>query len=232
MTPFLIFLILALAIALGVTLDQLAMRRRESFVRDTPLPPGLLDRMRARYPELSLKDRQLVARGLRKYFIACARARGQPVAMPSRVVGDLWQLFSEDRTRYKSWSRKATGRVLDVTAPVFLAGDHASNAALRRCWWHACREENLDPRRPTRLPLLFALDTKLRIAGGLYYFVDEQGRRAKFARAGDADPGAWTFERERSWTAADFRDTSFDGGTDGLGDSAGGDGGDGGGGGD
>jgi hypothetical protein len=47
------------------------------------------------------------------------------------------------------------------------------------------------------------------------------------------DGGEWSFERERSWTPDDLRDTAWDGGTDGFGDGGGGDGGgDGGGGGD
>ena len=50
-----------------------------------------------------------------------------------------------------------------------LGSDGAANDGLRRAWFFACREEAIDPRRPTRLPLLFALDAKLGIPGGLVY---------------------------------------------------------------
>jgi hypothetical protein len=230
---FLVFLVLLLVFALGIALDQLIKRKREAFIRETLLPPGLLDRLSPLHPSLSLKDRQLVARGLRKFFITAVRARGQPVAMPSRVVGDLWRLFSDDRERYRHYSRKATGRVLPWTPAAGFSDDATRNAALRRCWWQACKEENLDPRQPTRMPLLFALDAKLKIAGGFYYFVNDHVRQRKFTERDDDDGSGWTWERERSWTSDDFQDTSYDGGTDGFGDSGGGDGGgDGGGGGD
>ena len=50
-----------------------------------------------------------------------------------------------------------------------LGSDGAANDGLRRAWFFACRDEAIDPRRPTRLPLLFALDAKLGIPGGIVY---------------------------------------------------------------
>ncbi|KQW37870.1 hypothetical protein [Rhizobacter sp. Root404] len=41
----------------------------------------------------------------------------------------------------------------------------------RACYW-ACRAEGIDPRKPSRLPLLFALDATLGIAGGYVYALD------------------------------------------------------------
>jgi hypothetical protein len=43
---------------------------------------------------------------------------------------------------------------------------------LRRAWYWACRAEGIDPRKPSRLPLLFALDATLGIAGGYVYALD------------------------------------------------------------
>lgn len=37
---------------------------------------------------------------------------------------------------------------------------------------YACKEENINPLNATRLPLLFALDSKLNIANGFYYELD------------------------------------------------------------
>ena len=54
----------------------------------------------------------------------------------------------------------------------FLSPSLLNNSGLRRCWWQACREEHIDPRKPTRLPLLFALDARLGIAGGFTYIAD------------------------------------------------------------
>ncbi|NEV03168.1 hypothetical protein FNJ47_48135, partial [Bradyrhizobium sp. UFLA 03-164] len=40
-----------------------------------------------------------------------------------------------------------------------------------------CKYENIDPVRPTRLPLLFALDAKLNLANGFIYHTDCEALR-------------------------------------------------------
>jgi len=54
--------ILAIALALVYALWQKA--KRQAFIRETPLLPGLLDSLILPFPELALKDWQLIARGL------------------------------------------------------------------------------------------------------------------------------------------------------------------------
>ena len=53
-----------------------------------------------------------------------------------------------------------------------LGRDPKRNSGLRRAWFWACKEESIDPRNPSRLPLLFALDKKFAIAGGYSYVPD------------------------------------------------------------
>jgi hypothetical protein len=102
---------------------------------------------------------------------------------------------------------------------VVLGSAKISNAGLRRCWWHTCREEHIDPRKPTRLPLLFALDAKLGIPGGFRYVPDCGIPRREGT---DAVSGAVVY------CAGEFSSPDFDGGTDGLDDAASAEGGDGG----
>lgn len=98
-----------------------------------------------------------------------------------------------------------------------LSADKQNNTGLRRVWWHACVEENINPRAPTRLPLLFALDEKLE--NGFRYKTDCNGLKPedekKDEKGGDSSGG--------SYCGGDFSDSSFDGSTDGMGDSGGGD---------
>lgn len=234
MTLFMLVLVAVLSIALLAMHGLWRYSVRAAFIRETLLPPGLLDTLSVSFPALSLKDRQLVARGLRKFFLAQLKAGRRPVAMPSRVVGALWTAFAR-RAEYETYCRQALGRLLPAGVPVALSSDGEANAGLRRCWWNACREENLDPSAPTRVPLLFALDAKLKIEQGHNYFADDAARLRKIqpesgsVGGGNGDGGMeWSYERERSWTPDDLRDSAWDGGTDGFGDG----GGDGGGGGD
>ncbi|MGB8543735.1 MAG: hypothetical protein WCD32_00250, partial [Azonexus sp.] len=43
---------------------------------------------------------------------------------------------------------------------------------IKRAWRLACAREGIDPRRPQRLPRLFAMDAALLISGGFIYQLD------------------------------------------------------------
>lgn len=200
----------------------LASQRLE-YIRTFELPRGLFDRLRKRRPALTQKDCQLVAQGLRQFFLAYAMSGRRFVSMPSQAVDDLWHEFILYTKSYQAFCRKAFGRFLHHTPAVVLSKDYQGNSGLRRCWWHACRIENINPRQPSRLPLLFALDAKLGIEDGFRYVPDCQSIRRQGT---DGQSGT-------VYCGGDFSSSSFDGGIEGFGDSnSGGDafgGGDGGG---
>lgn len=189
--------------------------RREAFIRNAVLPKGLFERLRKHHPDLSLKDCQLVANGLRQFFLTHLKSGRQHVAMPSQVVDDLWHEFILYTKNYGAFCTSAFGRFMHHTSAVVLKNSDQSdskqnNGGLRRCWWYACREEHINPRAATRRPLLFAIDAKLGIAGGFKYAADCGAIRRDGGAAGSASP----------YCGGDFSDPSFDGGTDGLGGSA------------
>ncbi len=188
---------------------------RERYIRQFALPRGLYERLRKRRPELELKDCALVARGLRQFFLAYLNSGCRFVAMPSQAVDDLWHEFILYTRAYEAFCGKAFGGFLHHTPAVVLSEDKRNNEGLRRVWWQCCKEENIDPRSPLRLPLLFAIDAKLGIADGFIYKPDCKALQG--SEAGTAHCGA------------DFSDSSIDGGTDGFADGGADGGGDGGG---
>ena len=184
--------------------------RRMELIRTYSFPRGLLARLSEKYPNLTLKEAQLVSRGLRQFFICNLMAKGNFVSMPSKVVDELWHEFILFTKQYDEFCRHAFGQFLHHTPAVVLSSQTVANAGLRRAWWFACKEESINPRLPTRVPLLFALDSKLAIPGGFRYvpdcsqFKDNKGDRGSSAAN----------------CATDFHSRSYDGGTDGFGDSA------------
>ncbi len=212
-----LFFILFLASAAVALVLWTRWRRlaRAQFIRAYEFPPGLLDRLADRRPGLADRDRYLVLRALRKFFLAYLNGGLRPVSMPCQVVDDLWHEFILYTRHYEAFCKQAFGRFLHHTPAVVLGPDRLTNAGLRRVWWHACKEEDIDPRQPQRLPLLFAIDAKLGIADGFRYVLD-----CKALRQG-GDGGAYC--------GGDFSSSGPDGGTEGFGDSGDG-GGDGGGG--
>ena len=154
----------------ALTAWELSLRRQ--FVREAPLPRFLGAKLREHYPQLSLRDTELVLHGLRQFFIAHLRSNRAFVAMPSKVVDAAWHEFILHTRGYQQWCDAAFGKLLHHTPAEVLGRDPKRNSGLRRAWFWACKEESIDPRNPSRLPLLFALDKKFAIAGGYSYVPD------------------------------------------------------------
>ncbi len=187
---------------------------RAEFIRSYTFPHGLFDKVRVRRPQLDPKQLQLVAHALRQFFLAHLRSGGRYVSMPSQVADDLWHEFILYTRHYDAFCRRAFGGFLHHTPAVALSHERHQrqhNIGLRRVWWYTCKEENINPRAPTRLPLLFALDAKLGIADGFVYKPDcrKEGRADSAGCSGSA-----------THCGGDFSNSSFDGSTEGLGDFA------------
>jgi hypothetical protein len=186
--PVLTIVSLLLAVALFVFWRRNMRLARERFIRDYAFPKGLLDRLAKRRPELALKDRALVTRGLRQFFLAYHLSGRRFVSMPSQVVDDLWHEFILYTKGYDAFCRQAFGRFLHHTPAVVFGAEQQNNEGLRRCWYWCCREENINPQQPSRMPLLFALDTKLGIVDGFVYTPDCKALTS--AQSGTAHCGA------------------------------------------
>jgi hypothetical protein len=179
--------------------------KRAEYIQNFQWPAGLLQKLEAQHAHFSRKESALVGNGLRQFFMAYLKCGQQHVAMPSQVADDLWHEFILYTRAYEDFCAKAFGGFLHHTPAVVLSPEaKRSNEGLRRVWWQCCKIENIDTISPTRLPLLFALDSKLKIPNGYVYAPDCRDLR----RNGDAG----------SQCGGDFSDSSTDGGTDGFGD--------------
>jgi hypothetical protein len=127
------------------------------------------------------------------------------VSMPSQVADDLWHEFILYTREYDAFCRRAFGGFLHHAPAVVLSEHRKSNEGLRRVWWYCCKYENIDPVNPTRLPLLFALDSKFNIANGFVYHPDCEELRKNGSGA--------------AYCGGDFADSSVDGSTSGFGDA-------------
>lgn len=215
--------IIVLVLVVAWLLQKWQEARREKFIRGYMFPDGLLAKLGKQRQSIGRKEQQLVARALRQFFLAHLKSGRKFVSMPSQVVDDLWHEFILYTRNYETFCKGAFGQFLHHTPAVVLSAGKQNNTGLRRVWWHACLEENINPRAPTRLPLLFALDEKLKIENGFLYKTDCKGLATQDGKKDDkGDSGT-------PYCGGDFSDSSFDGSTDGMGDSGGDGGGDGGG---
>jgi hypothetical protein len=221
-----IFFIMAAVI---VALFNSARRYKQiEFIKNYSLPKGLYEKLKEKYPQIGPKEFQLVAKALEQYFLAYLQSDKKFVAMPSQAVDELWHEFILYTREYNLFCKKAFGAFMHHTPAVVLqasrkASSKSDNEGLRRVWWYCCKEESIDPRNATRMPLLFAIDKKLGIANGYHYKLDCKNQLRKdndaSSSSGCGSGGS------SSHCTSDFSDSSIDGGTDGFGDSDGGSGG-------
>lgn len=236
----LVIITLILSITLLVVWLRWRQAVRADYIRTYVFPRGVVANLQFKRPELSLKDCQLVARALRQFFLAHLKSGGKLVAMPSLIAADLWHELTLCTPDYEAFSKAAFGRFMHHAPAVALGTDMQNNAGLRRTWRYTCIDENIDPRNPVRLPLLFALDAKLNIPNGYRYApkrVSPYPNSNSDAFVGsDRGSGGCGVDGGTIYYGEDFSSTSFDGCTDGLDDSSSGEscgdggGGDGGGG--
>jgi hypothetical protein len=204
---FLVVLVFVAFAFLAIWLPLRAARRAE-YIRTFLLPKGLYEKLQKIHPQLTTKDCELVGKGLRQFFLAYLKSGKQYVSMPSQVVDDLWHEFILYTRNYEQFCQSAFGRFLHHTPAAAIGGTKVANSGLRRCWTFACREELINPKVPSRLPLLFALDTKLAIVGGFAYATDCAGIRTQASLSGN-NAGV-------VYCGGDFSNASFDGGTEGF----------------
>ena len=181
---------------------------RERFVSEAALPQFLKRKLRDTYPHLVQNDAELVEQGLRQFFLACLRSKRQFVAMPSRAVDVLWHEFILHTRAYQDWCQQGLGFFLHHTPAETLGRRAKHNDGLRRAWYWACQQERIDPRAPSHLPLLFALDAELNIANGFFYLPDCRDIARKNQAGGNGGS---------TYCGTDFADANYDGSCDDFG---------------
>jgi len=198
------------------------LSQRRNFIRHYRFPPGLLQKLQGPHPQIQAKDYALVAQALRQFFLAYLLSNKQPVAMPSRIADDLWHEFILYTKQYAEFCRLAFGEFFHHTPAAAMGAAKDSNTGLRRIWWHVCKEENIAPRKPLRMPLLFALDGKLNIKHGHRYTLASMGILAAQPLASSGEGSSSTSASGCGGSANSvsiFSDESVDGDTSGFGDS-------------
>lgn len=132
--PFILPAVLGLVLLAMLWRRQKALTalRREAYIRSFTLPPRLFEPLRAQHPHLDLKHCQLVAQGLRQFFMAYLKSGQRYVSMPSQVVDDLWHEFILHTRDYQEFCDKAFGQFLHHT-PAAVLGQGAEKKVTSVC---------------------------------------------------------------------------------------------------
>jgi hypothetical protein len=93
----------------------------------------------------------------------------ETVGMPSKVVDAMWHEFILDTRKYSAFCKMAFGGYFHHLPASKTENGTAIENSIRRTLIFALQDENLNPAKPSRLPLLFTIDETLNIPDGNTY---------------------------------------------------------------
>lgn len=148
--------------------------RQLKYIGQYHFHKGIRQKLAQKHPQLTEQQLDMVFQGLRDYFRICHRARNRMVSMPSQVIDDAWHEFILSTRIYEKFCAKALGRFLHHTPAEAMPTPTPTLAkeGIKRSWRLACALEQINPKKPVRLPLIFAMDSLLNIDNGFTYQLD------------------------------------------------------------
>ncbi len=152
---------------------KLRKTRQLGYIERYQCHSGIFKKFADKHTQLSSEEINIVAKALRDYFYICNLAgRRRMVSMPSQAVDDMWHEFILFTREYKLFCEKGLGRFIHHTPAEAMPNPHLPQRGIKRAWRLACAKEGINPKKPNRLPLLFAIDSRLEIGNGFVYDID------------------------------------------------------------
>ncbi len=157
--------------------SKIRVPRRLEFIKRYQFGTSLKKKIAEQYPILSSSEMDLVLNALKQFFIVAHLAKGRRIGMPSLIVDAAWHHFILHTIDYHNFCGKAFGKLLNHTPNSSIENPEDIAIELKRTWLIACEIENVNPKYPIRIPLLFGIDSKLKIENGNYYELIENELR-------------------------------------------------------
>lgn len=143
--------------------------KRQNLIDTFTFPKTITEKIIEKYPHLSEKEANQVIDGLREYFHLCNIAGRKMVSMPSQAVDVAWHEFILFTRKYEHFCNRALGRFLHHTPAEAMRSPTTAQAGIKTAWKISCFREGIQPKSAHKLPLIFAIDAKLKIPDGFKY---------------------------------------------------------------
>ena len=147
--------------------------QRLVFIENYSFSSVLIKRVHKQYPDLTQDEMRQVVKAMKDYFYICSQAKGKMVAMPSKIVDVFWHEFLLFTRAYQTFCTQGFGKFLHHTPTEAMTKQTLAPIGLKRAWRMACNKENINPKKPAKLPLLFHIDSSLGIKDGFIYTLND-----------------------------------------------------------
>jgi hypothetical protein len=167
-----------LFLLLGFLVFRLQQKKQQHHLKKYRFHHSITLKLHTRYPHLEPHQINLIFTALRDYFWICQKAKKKYISMPSQAVDEAWHEFILSTRSYTAFCTKTFGYFLHHNPAETMRSQAAAYDGIKLTWQLACRKENIDPQKPLRLPLLFAIDAMLKIPDGFQYSLHCNQRNA------------------------------------------------------
>ena len=144
-------------------------KRRLSFIENYQFPEVIRSKLKEQYPSLSDEQVASVLLALKSYFRMSHVGKMNMVAMPSKIVDVAWHEFILFTKSYQQFCSKAFGNFLHHTPTEAMKTKTTAQEGIKRAWKIACSLDQINPKKPNKLPLIFSIDSDLQITNCLLY---------------------------------------------------------------
>ncbi|USA46168.1 hypothetical protein NDN11_15935 [Acinetobacter sp. C26M] len=167
-TAWVILPLLWTVIVLNLALIARSKFKKLEKIEQLKFDPMFWSQFRYYYPELELKQRQLIEVGFKDY-LALHVMQKQAYAMPSHAVDSLWHVMLEFPKQYQQLCQQTIGRQLQHNPYDGNITSKQQAQQLFEAWRNSCSLHAYQPRNTTLLPRLFAIDQALNWQDGQYF---------------------------------------------------------------
>ncbi len=147
-------------------------KSKKIFLANYQFPESLDKKILSTYPNLSKDDLMLVKQELKHYFEIKTAYNNQLFSMPSRVVDVAWHEFILHTRDYHKFCEQAFGHYFHHNPFSGEMSLQNLRESLLRTWIYSCNAENINPKTPHCLPILFSIDSTLNIPDGNEFSVE------------------------------------------------------------
>lgn len=145
-----------------------SLEQSYSFIKSYQFPSSIKSKIKLKFPHLNQQQIESAFDNLRIFFQIVRLANGKTVAMPSRLVDEIWHEFIINTQCYQEFCDGAFGRYLNHRPD---SDNELSNSSsrknLQRSWQLA--KEIQFPSSANSMPTLFLIDQLFHIDGGMNY---------------------------------------------------------------
>ncbi len=145
---------------------------KKIFLANYQFPESLDKKILSTYPNLSKDALTLVKQELKHYFEIKTVYNNRLFSMPSRVVDVAWHEFILHTRDYHEFCEQAFGHYFHHNPFSGEMSLQNMRESLLRTWNYSCHAENINPRTPHCLPILFSIDSTLNIPDGNEFSVE------------------------------------------------------------